>query len=54
MSIVADESVDFGIVRILRQKGYHVISISKSFSGIEDDEVLEMAFQNKALLITDY
>jgi predicted nuclease of predicted toxin-antitoxin system len=53
MKIVADESVDFGIVQLLRQKGIPVISISEESSGITDVEVLVIAVKNQSLLITE-
>ncbi len=53
MPIIADESVDFGIIRVLRQKGHYVISITEDYSGIEDEEVLNIGFKHKGLLITE-
>lgn len=53
MELIADESVDFGIVRILRQKGYSVISVTEKFSGIKDTKVLEIANKKAILLLTE-
>jgi predicted nuclease of predicted toxin-antitoxin system len=53
MTIVADESVDSGIIRNLRQKGITVLSISEESSGINDEEVLNIAVKNQCLLITE-
>ncbi len=53
MTIVADESLDFGIIIRLRQKGVNVISIYEDFSGINDTEVLKIAIENQGLLITE-
>lgn len=53
MKILADENVDFGIIRQLRQKGIDVVSISEDFSGIKDREVLKIASENQYLLITE-
>ncbi|MCD4665606.1 MAG: DUF5615 family PIN-like protein [Bacteroidales bacterium] len=53
MVLVADESVDFGIIYDLRQKGITVVSISEEFSGIKDSEVLKIAVDRKCLLITE-
>ena len=39
MFVVADESVDFGIVLKLRLKGFEVFSIMEDFSGISDTDV---------------
>lgn len=53
MNLVADESVDFGIINILRQKGIVVVSICEDFSGIKDTEVLNIALDRQCLLITE-
>ena len=50
---VADESVDFGIILLLRQKGITVFSISEESFGITDQEVLNIAVKKKCLLITE-
>jgi predicted nuclease of predicted toxin-antitoxin system len=52
-SIVADESVDFGIVQSLRKENINVISIQESYGGIADEEVLQVALKNDAILITE-
>jgi hypothetical protein len=43
MNLVADESVDSGIISQLRQLGIDVVSISEISSGIKDAEVLKIA-----------
>jgi predicted nuclease of predicted toxin-antitoxin system len=53
MTIVADESVDFGIILLLRQKGITVLSIAEESFGIKDEEVLAIAVKNKCMLITE-
>ncbi len=53
MVLVADECVDFGIVKILRLKGFDVVSILEDFQGITDKEVIEIAVKHKALLLTE-
>ena len=53
MKIIGDESVDFAIIKKLRQENFEIISISESYSGISDFEVLEIARNNKCLLITE-
>jgi len=52
MTIVADESVDFGIILLLRQKGISVLSIAEESFGIKDEEVLAIAVKKQCLLIT--
>ncbi len=53
MVLVADESLDFGIVKILRQQGFVVISILEEFQGITDVEVIAIAVKHKALILTE-
>ena len=53
MKLVADESVDFGIIIELRVKGFEVISVLEEYSGVTDREVLKIAVDNKCLLITE-
>lgn len=40
MKIIADESVDFGIIKKLRENNFEIISISESNAGISDIENL--------------
>lgn len=52
MNILADESVDGPIVERLRQEGYAVIYVAELTPGISDEEVLQQANADAALLIT--
>ena len=51
--IVADESVDYSVVAELRNKGFSVYAICEQLPSIPDKEVLSIAFENNALLITE-
>ncbi len=51
--IVADESVDFLVVVSLRESGFNVVAIAEEHPGWSDTEVLELAFAEKAFLITE-
>jgi len=51
--IIADESVDFRIVKQLRKEGFGVISILEKYRSIHDKEVLELAKKYKAILLTE-
>jgi len=53
MTVVADESVDFGIISILRKNGVKVFSISEEFGGINDKDVLQKSLDKECLLITE-
>lgn len=51
--IVADESVDFKIVEALRNEGFDLLSIMETNPSISDSEVLAIAFEKEAFLITE-
>jgi predicted nuclease of predicted toxin-antitoxin system len=52
LTFVADESVDKQITDSLRKDGYDVFSIAEDQPGISDEEVLRLAADKKAILIT--
>ena len=52
MKIVADESVEILIVQRLRDAGHIIFSIGEESPGIIDDEVLSIANEQNALLLT--
>ena len=52
MSFLADESVNFPIVRSLRDNNYNVDYIAEINPGISDDQVIDLAHQNNRILIT--
>lgn len=51
--IVADESVDFRIVKQLRLSGFEVYAVCEKRASISDDEVLKISNTTNALLITE-
>ena len=51
--IVTDESVDFSIIQLLRDAGFSVLAIVEEYQGWPDSKVLDLAFQEKAYLITE-
>jgi predicted nuclease of predicted toxin-antitoxin system len=51
--IVADESVDFSIIEYLREEDIDIYAIIESTPSISDTEVLSVAFEKDALLITE-
>jgi predicted nuclease of predicted toxin-antitoxin system len=53
MKIVADENIDFQVIRKLRELDFDVFSISESSFSIKDKEVLKVAYEKNALLITE-
>ena len=51
--IVADESVDFRIISQLREVGFSIYAIVEQQPSITDEQVLTIAYDNGALLITE-
>ena len=49
MNLIADESVDSGIISRLRQLGIAVVSISEISAGIKDSEVLKISADDQIL-----
>jgi predicted nuclease of predicted toxin-antitoxin system len=52
MNFFADESLDRQIITRLRQDGHTVLDVTEMYPGISDDEVLSMANESKAILLT--
>ena len=52
MKFLADENVDAPIVEQLRKKGYTVLYVSELAQGATDEQVLKLANQEHAILIT--
>ncbi|MEO5570241.1 MAG: DUF5615 family PIN-like protein [Bacteroidia bacterium] len=53
MELIADESVDFGIIRLFRKRGIIVFSITEDFPQADDTKVLEIANGKALLLLTE-
>ena len=52
MKFVADENIDRSIVERLRSEGHELFYVAEMDPGISDDEVLGIADDNNALLLT--
>jgi len=52
VNFVADESVDQQIVEKLREDGHSVIYVAEMDPGIPDEDVIRLANQQPAILIT--
>ncbi len=50
---VADESVDFRLIKFLRESGYLLYVIREEKPGISDDTVLTFAVSLQAILLTE-
>ena len=53
LRFLADESCDFAFVRALRQADYDVKAVSEFMSGASDLKVLESAFEEGRILLTE-
>ena len=53
MQLIADESCAGPVIRALRTAGHDVISIAEISRGIPDDRVMERAFLERRVLITE-
>ncbi|MDY7094626.1 MAG: DUF5615 family PIN-like protein [Acidobacteriota bacterium] len=51
--LLADESVDFGVVRALRDDGFDVLAVVELDPGIADREVATRAFEDDRILLTE-
>ncbi len=52
MILLADESIERTIVDLLRSAGWQILYIAEMEPGISDDLVLQLANENRALLLT--
>ena len=52
MKFLADENVDKSIVNRIRNDGHIVLYVMEMVSGISDNEVIQQANQENALLLT--
>ncbi len=50
---LADESLDYRIVRFLRDNKFKIIAVCELYSGITDEEVLKLAGDNNWILLTE-
>lgn len=53
MKFLADECCDSGIVASLRADGHDVAYVVEGHSGISDDNILERAFAESRILLTE-
>jgi predicted nuclease of predicted toxin-antitoxin system len=53
LKIVTDECVDYEVTIQLRNAGFEVLAICEISPSVSDKSVLEIAFQNNSLLITE-
>jgi len=52
MKILADENIEREFIEALREADFDVISVRESYIGIADDEILQIAAEEKAVILT--
>jgi predicted nuclease of predicted toxin-antitoxin system len=53
LTLVADESCDFAIVRALRKAGFDVVAIIEAKPGAPDSEILNVATRQGSIVLTE-
>lgn len=53
MLLLADESLDFSIVRALKAVNHNVLAVSEISPGAEDVYVMNLAFREARILLTE-
>ncbi len=53
MRLLADESLDFGIVRALRAANHDVLAVSEISPRAEDIDVMNLAVHESRILLTE-
>jgi predicted nuclease of predicted toxin-antitoxin system len=51
--ILADENVNYEIIKTLRRYGFEVVSVAENSPGITDFEVIELAVKLNAVVLTE-
>ena len=52
MQFLADENIEFPVIRILRSNGIDILAVRDLMKGATDSEILEYASKEKLILIT--
>ena len=52
MKFLANENFPFPSLMILRQSGYHVLSVSELYPGISDHDVIAQARESNSIILT--
>ena len=53
MRFIVDECIGPSVAKWLRQQGYDVFSVYEQARGIDDDEIVERAYSENRILITN-
>ena len=52
MKILADENIEREFIEALREADFDVLSVRESHIGAADDEILQIAVENRAVVLT--
>lgn len=52
MKFLANENFPFPSIKLLRENGFEVLSVSEKFSGISDEAVLQKAVDENLIILT--
>jgi|ERR1019366_1317453 predicted nuclease of predicted toxin-antitoxin system len=52
IKFLANENFPFPSIKLLRDKGFEVLSIGEKYSGISDEQVLKIAVEKKLVILT--
>ncbi|TGL58313.1 DUF5615 family PIN-like protein [Leptospira sarikeiensis] len=52
VKLLADENVDFRIIRKLRESGYKVFSILEDCRGVKDSQIVSLTYKLDCILLT--
>lgn len=50
--IIADECLNIVIINTLKNNGWNVLSISETYPGISDKEIVQLSIRQKNIIIT--
>ncbi len=52
MKLLADENIEREFIEALREADFDVLSVRESYTGFADDEILQVAVNEKAVILT--
>ncbi len=52
MKILADENIEREFIEALREADFDVVSVRESYIGFADDEILQVAEEESAVILT--
>ncbi len=52
MKLLADENIEREFIEALREANFNVVSVRENYIGIADDEILQIAEDEKAVILT--